>query len=119
MTCMMTRSRLLSTLIVLSVFVTANGFSEETVQSGYPVVDTGQSLCYDTHQHITPPGVGDAFFGQDAQYQGQQVLATKNVQWQITVCFVITMEKFTFLVTMQRIIGSINIKNDLFWCGRV
>ncbi len=40
-TCMMTRSRLLSTLIVLSVFVTANGFSEETVQSGYPVCRYG------------------------------------------------------------------------------
>jgi hypothetical protein len=83
-TCMMTRSRLLSTLIVLSVFVTANGFSEETVQSGYPVVDTGQSLCYDTHQHITPPGVGDAFFGQDAQYQGHAPQYTDHGDGTIT-----------------------------------
>ncbi len=38
----------------------------------YPVVDTGQSLCYDAAGEIAPPLPGEAFFGQDAQHEGRQ-----------------------------------------------
>jgi hypothetical protein len=38
----------------------------------YPVVDTGQSVCYDNQNQITCPGTGQAFSGQDAQYAGNQ-----------------------------------------------
>jgi PKD repeat protein len=38
----------------------------------YPVVDTGQDFCYDNSAVITPPSSGQAFFGQDAQYNGFQ-----------------------------------------------
>lgn len=33
----------------------------------YPVVDTGQSKCYDNRSEIAPPKKGEAFYGQDAQ----------------------------------------------------
>lgn len=36
----------------------------------YPIVDTGQTIAYDTQNTITGPAHGEAFFGQDAQYQG-------------------------------------------------
>jgi len=38
----------------------------------YPIVDTGQQTCYGNLGPITPPRPGDAFFGQDGQYQGNQ-----------------------------------------------
>jgi hypothetical protein len=38
----------------------------------YAVVDTGQELCYDGKNEITPPAQGEAFYGQDAQYDGNQ-----------------------------------------------
>jgi Protein of unknown function (DUF1566) len=38
----------------------------------YPVVDTGQSFCYDDVEEIAAPMAGDAFHGQDAQHDGNQ-----------------------------------------------
>jgi hypothetical protein len=41
-------------------------------QTGYPVIDTKQDSCYDTLQVIAPPGPGQPFHGQDAQFNGKQ-----------------------------------------------
>jgi len=38
----------------------------------YKIVDTDQSLCYDTLHAITPPTAGMAYYGQDAQHNGYQ-----------------------------------------------
>ena len=38
----------------------------------YPIVDTGQTQCHDAMFEITPPSEGEAFYGQDAQYDGNQ-----------------------------------------------
>ena len=38
----------------------------------YPIVDTGQERCYDNSLEITYPKGGEPFFGQDAQYRGNQ-----------------------------------------------
>jgi Protein of unknown function (DUF1566) len=38
----------------------------------YPIIDTGQSACYDSHRESACPQQGQAFFGQDAQYSGIQ-----------------------------------------------
>jgi hypothetical protein len=38
----------------------------------YIVVDTGQNKCYDNSREIACPQPGEAFYGQDAQYQGIQ-----------------------------------------------
>jgi len=38
----------------------------------YPIVDTGQSLCYNNAPEIACPGTESSFYGQDAQYQGNQ-----------------------------------------------
>lgn len=38
----------------------------------YAVVDTGQTTCYDNSAVITCAEQGDAFYGQDAQYDGLQ-----------------------------------------------
>jgi hypothetical protein len=38
----------------------------------YPIVDTGQNVCYGNTTPITAPAANEAFYGQDAQYQGNQ-----------------------------------------------
>ena len=44
----------------------------------YVVVDTGQTACYDSSAEIAPPSPGEAFYGQDAQYAGNQPSYTLN-----------------------------------------
>lgn len=44
----------------------------------YPIVDTGQTSCYDNMSKISPPSEGRAFYGQDAQYSGNQPSYTDN-----------------------------------------
>jgi hypothetical protein len=36
----------------------------------YPIVETGQVACYDTTNKTGTPAVGEAFYGQDAQFTG-------------------------------------------------
>ena len=38
----------------------------------YKIVDTGQEKCFDNHREIQAPQKGEAFYGQDAQYNGNQ-----------------------------------------------
>lgn len=38
----------------------------------YPIVDTGQTTCYDNNRVIRSPRAGQDFAGQDAQHQGNQ-----------------------------------------------
>jgi hypothetical protein len=38
-------------------------------QPCYPIVDTGQTKCYDNRGEIAPPKKGEAFYGQDAQFR--------------------------------------------------
>ncbi len=62
----------------------------------YPIVDSGQVLCYNATTEIDPPASDAAFYGQDAQHSGNQpsytlsadkVTVTDNVtglMWQQT-----------------------------------
>ena len=38
----------------------------------YPIVDTGQKIYYNNTSEISAPDSGEAFYGQDAQYNGNQ-----------------------------------------------
>jgi hypothetical protein len=38
----------------------------------YPIVDSGQILCYNATSEIDPPAPGADFYGQDAQHEGNQ-----------------------------------------------
>ena len=51
--------------------LTVDEDAPETVDS-YVVVDTGQDTCYDDGVEIASPAEGEAFYGQDAQYDGNQ-----------------------------------------------
>ncbi len=41
---------------------------------GYPIVDTGQSRCYDDSGEIPCPRPGEPFYGQDAQHSGLEAI---------------------------------------------
>ncbi|MCP5068156.1 MAG: DUF1566 domain-containing protein, partial [bacterium] len=38
----------------------------------YPIVDTGQAVCYDDTGVVVCPVTGASFYGQDSQYDGNQ-----------------------------------------------
>ncbi len=44
----------------------------------YPIVDTGQTVYYDDQSEIRAPSKGRAFYGQDAQHNGNQPSYTDN-----------------------------------------
>ena len=46
--------------------------SQGALPPAYPVVDTGQSACFDDAEEIACPESGWSWFGQDAPYPGSQ-----------------------------------------------
>lgn len=58
--------RLSGGMLLLSVLTIASDLEG----SSYPIPDTDQSICYDSLYVIAPPSAGEAFCGQDAQFQG-------------------------------------------------
>ena len=48
------------------------GTPATTTGLSYPVVDTGQMNCYNNEEEITFPAEDGAFYGQDAQFSGNQ-----------------------------------------------
>ncbi len=50
----------------------------------YPIVDTGQSACYNDSISTTCPGAGAAFYGQDAQHSGNSPSYTNNGNGTVT-----------------------------------
>ena len=53
-------------LAALAYLALAGGATAQPIAS--PVVDTGQTACYDATTGIACPAVGKPFFGQDAQF---------------------------------------------------
>lgn len=60
---------IISAMLWLALF-TGNTMVGQTIP--YKIVDTDQKKCYNTISQINPPAPGEAFFGQDAQYDGFQ-----------------------------------------------
>jgi hypothetical protein len=50
--------------------VTVSDGAAETLT--YPIVDTGQQQFFGNSSQITTPGEGEMFYGQDAQFDGNQ-----------------------------------------------
>lgn len=72
--------KLFVTIIVL-VFTNFIGFNQNPT---YPVVDTYVQDFYDNSAIITAPNIGQAFYGQDATYRGNQPSCTDNGDGTIT-----------------------------------
>ena len=50
----------------------------------YPIVDTNQGLCFNNSEIIDCPAEGEAFYGQDAQYTGNEPSYTDNGDGTVT-----------------------------------
>ena len=48
-----------------------------------------------------------------SQSRQERDIATKAVEWQITVAAVVTVEESSFLVAMQRVVGGVKIQDNL------
>ena len=57
---------------------------QPSTQAAYPIVDTGQVNCYDDTGEIPCQEEGDPFYGQDAQYSGNQPQYQDNGDGTIT-----------------------------------
>ena len=56
-----------------------------SIASGYAIVDTGQTACYDdSDELVNYPAHGEVFYGQDAQYDGSQPSYTDNGDGTVT-----------------------------------
>ena len=62
-------NRAIHTLALIAIITTA---TPTTNAQNYPIVDTGQTDCYDNYTAISAPSQGQAFYGQDAQHSGNQ-----------------------------------------------
>jgi len=68
-----------TSLIVLFLFFsTFVGFNIAQTTLTYPIVDTMQDKCFDNNKEISAPKVGETFYGQDAQFLGNQATYTKS-----------------------------------------
>jgi hypothetical protein len=81
---------LLVIAISISLLLGTGGCTIETPEPepelnlSYVVVDTGQEKCYDNSEEIACPQPGEAFYGQDAQYQGIQPAYQDNGDGTVT-----------------------------------
>ena len=69
-------SRLLMILLLMSCTA--------LIAQSYKIVDTGQILFYDNMNEISTPAPGEAFYGQDANFSGQQPSYTDNGDGTVT-----------------------------------
>jgi len=59
-------------------------FAASTTMLTYPIVDTGQTTCYNSSEAITCPQSGESFYGQDAQHVGNQPSYVDNGDGTVT-----------------------------------
>ena len=58
--------------------------SADSSSTTYSIVDTDQGVCYDNSGVINCPSEGEAFYGQDAQYNGTAASYTDNGDGTVT-----------------------------------
>ncbi len=74
----------LTTLILVGAAAGGAGLESSCYAADYPIVDTRQERSYDNSREVAYPKSGQAFFGQDAQYNGNQPSYQDNKDGTIT-----------------------------------
>ncbi len=72
-----------------------------------------QTKTFDYSAHLFNC-TGSSIITGPSQTGTQQMFTAKDVERQITICLVVSMKKAPFLVAVQRIVGGINVKNNMF-----
>mgnify|MGYP001482484899 CR=1 FL=1 len=78
------RISLLVLLTIVGLVGIAGGATAQEASPTYPIVDTNQGLCFNNSELIDCPAEGEAFYGQDAQYTGNEPSYTDNGDGTIT-----------------------------------
>ncbi|GAF04010.1 Lcl C-terminal domain-containing protein [Saccharicrinis fermentans] len=97
-----------------------NTYAQTTPSAGqYKIVDTDQQKCYDNQREVTPPEPGKAFYGQDAQFNGNQPSYTDNGDGTITdnVTGLMWQKGFEAMTYEQALtkVKSFNLANHTDW----
>ncbi len=71
----------LSGLFLALFIISSPAFAQDQT---YTIVDTGQKACFDNTNLMDCPDTGQSFFGQDAQYKGNQPAYRDNADGTIT-----------------------------------
>ena len=74
----------MDTKLTTLILVGAAGLESSCYAADYPIVDTRQERSYDNSREVAYPKSGQAFFGQDAQYNGNQPSYQDNKDGTIT-----------------------------------
>ena len=69
-------------MLVSFIILSVNIYGQDTVS--YRVVDTGQQTFYNKTNEISAPSQGELFYGQDAQFNGNQPSYTDNGDGTVT-----------------------------------
>jgi len=78
------RGVILMTLMTLTGVLLPQHSAAQGPSISFPLVDTGQTTCYNESVAIACPAEGDAFFGQDAQFTGNPASYTNNQDGTVT-----------------------------------
>ncbi len=70
--------------IKLVIFMLVTLWTTAIYAQTYKIVDTNQTKCYNNSQETGPPSKGQAFYGQDAQYNGSQTSYNDNGDGTVT-----------------------------------
>ncbi len=70
---MMLREVGIRCLMAVAIGTLACSRPPTTLADGFTIPDTGQVICTDDYYEIDAPAPGEAFYGQDAQYDGPQM----------------------------------------------
>jgi len=70
------KQMIISAIILLTVFFQLNSYGQKSYS--FPIVDTDQHKSYDTIIEIPTAVAGEAFYGQDANYNGNQPVYQDN-----------------------------------------
>ena len=79
-----TRNTALLAISLAATIAAANAAAVIAADLSYPVVDTNQTTFYDNETEIDAPLEGEAFYGQDASYEGIQSSYTDNGDGTVT-----------------------------------
>jgi hypothetical protein len=75
---------LLLVLVIATPMLLPQSSAAQSTGTSYPIVDTGQTTCYNDSTAINCPDEDAAFFGQDAQVVGNAASYTNNYDGTIT-----------------------------------
>jgi len=87
--------------------------AQDDAHKGPAGADLQDDPCQFIHRAGSAVDVGRAQLG------GQQMAATENVERQVTIPVVIAVEEAAFLVAMQRVVGGVEVEDDLLGRGCV